>query len=177
LACVPRKARGSVPLKAARPSLPRASPLSSASPAALHCFTPPHGAASSRAPPPAPHRRFAAWGRYRSKPTPPRASTCRAKAPPMVRVTGSSLEHRRTRAGRPSSAHRWLSAAAVVFRRGWATTQVLLHLLFPIPRHPPEPLGHPIASAAKGQWPPCLPVWGRRRSCLFASRPLENHVI
>jgi hypothetical protein len=54
LACAPAQPRAPCPIKAARPSLPCASPLSSASPAALHRFAPP-SIVPSHAPPPAPH--------------------------------------------------------------------------------------------------------------------------
>jgi hypothetical protein len=54
LACTPGQPRAPCPIKAARSSLPCASPLSSASPAALHRFAPP-SIVPSRAPPPTPH--------------------------------------------------------------------------------------------------------------------------
>jgi hypothetical protein len=54
LACAPAQPRAPCPIKAAWPSLLCASPLSSASPTALHRFAPP-SIVPSRAPPTAPH--------------------------------------------------------------------------------------------------------------------------
>jgi hypothetical protein len=60
--------------------------------------------------------------------------------------------------------------------RRWAHLHDPLDLLYVL-RNPPVPLG----VSAAGDWttwdPPCTTVWGRRRSYLLASRPLENHVI